>query len=292
MTSVTSRSEGARRVDVGAARDVLLEDVVLDGAADALPGDALLLGEHEVEREQDRRRGVDRHRGRDAVERDAVEQPPHVGDRVDRHADPADLAARHRVVASRSRSGSAGRRRPRGRSCPGRGGSGSAGSTPSASEKPAYWRIVHSRRGTSSRIDAAREREVRRGRRPRRAVERRDVRRAVDGANAVSGRGRDAVAGAAGAGSVGLAQGPIVGAAGAAPRPLRGGLPEAPGGRWLGLARAGPQYLADNPLTEPALCRTFCTSENAQAFGQLGRVAGWACAEDLGGNAGRANRQA
>ena len=79
--------------------DVLLEDVVLDGAADALPGDVLLFGQHEIEREEDRRRGVDRHGGRDAIERDAFEQAPHVGDRVDRHSHPSDLAARHRVIA-------------------------------------------------------------------------------------------------------------------------------------------------------------------------------------------------
>jgi hypothetical protein len=38
------------------------------------------------------RRRVDRHRRRDLVERDAVEQAAHVLDRVDRDADLADLA--------------------------------------------------------------------------------------------------------------------------------------------------------------------------------------------------------
>ena len=52
----------------------------------------------DVEREQPRRGGVDRHRGVHAVERDAREQRLHVVDVPDRHAHLADLAARERVV--------------------------------------------------------------------------------------------------------------------------------------------------------------------------------------------------
>src|SRR5919198_967749 len=59
-----------RRVDVVAARDVFLQHVVLDGAAELVGGDALLLADELVEEQQDRGRGVDRHRGRDLVERD------------------------------------------------------------------------------------------------------------------------------------------------------------------------------------------------------------------------------
>ncbi len=87
-----------RRVDVVAARHVLLQHVVLDGAAQLLGGDALLLADQLVEQQQDRRRRVDRHRGRDAVERDLLEADPHVLDRVDRHPGAADLAAAERVV--------------------------------------------------------------------------------------------------------------------------------------------------------------------------------------------------
>ena len=54
---------------------------------------------------------VDRHRGGHLVQRDAVEQRPHVVDRVDGDADLADLAVRERRRRSRSPSGSAGRRR-------------------------------------------------------------------------------------------------------------------------------------------------------------------------------------
>ena len=96
--SVISRSEGARREDVGAARDVLLEDVVLCGATDLGEVGALLLGGGDVEREQDRPGGVDRHRGRDLLERDARGEGLHVLQRGDRDADLADLALGDGVV--------------------------------------------------------------------------------------------------------------------------------------------------------------------------------------------------
>ena len=59
---------------------------------------ARLLPDHDVHREQDRRRRVDRHRGGDLVERDAAEEVRQVVHRVDRDPDPADLALRHRVI--------------------------------------------------------------------------------------------------------------------------------------------------------------------------------------------------
>ena len=82
-----------RRPDPGAARRVLLEDVVLDGAGQLLARHALLLGGRDVERQQDRRGAVDREAGADLVQRDAVEQDLGVGQRVDGDADPADLLA-------------------------------------------------------------------------------------------------------------------------------------------------------------------------------------------------------
>ena len=48
--------------------------------------------------EQDRRRGVDRHRGGDAAERDPLEEPLHVGEGVDGDALATDLAERQPVV--------------------------------------------------------------------------------------------------------------------------------------------------------------------------------------------------
>ena len=58
----------------------------------------LLLGGDDVEREQPRRRRVDRHRRVHLVERDAVHQRVHVAVVGDRHADLADLAAGELVV--------------------------------------------------------------------------------------------------------------------------------------------------------------------------------------------------
>ena len=84
---------GPRRVDVRPARDVLLEDVVLHRAAKRAARHALLLGDGDVEAEEDGRRRVDRHRRRDLAERQALQQRAHVLDRVDGDADAADLAA-------------------------------------------------------------------------------------------------------------------------------------------------------------------------------------------------------
>ncbi len=87
-----------RREDVGAARDVLLEDVVLGGARQRRRAHALAAGDGDVQGEEDRRGGVDRHRRGHAVERDALEQVLHVLQRGDGHADLAHLAARDRRV--------------------------------------------------------------------------------------------------------------------------------------------------------------------------------------------------
>ena len=59
---------------------------------------ALLLRGGDVEAPQDDRRPVDRHRRRDLVERDAVEQHLHVGQARDGHAALAHLAQRPRMV--------------------------------------------------------------------------------------------------------------------------------------------------------------------------------------------------
>ena len=79
-------------------RHVLLEDVILDRAAQLFGRHALLLGGGDVEAPQDDRRPVDGHRGRHLVERDAVEQHLHVGQRTDGHAALAHLALRPGVV--------------------------------------------------------------------------------------------------------------------------------------------------------------------------------------------------
>ena len=62
-------------------------------------GDALLVGDGDIERQQPRRGRVDRHRRVHLAERDAVEQRAHVAEMGDRHADLADFARGERVVA-------------------------------------------------------------------------------------------------------------------------------------------------------------------------------------------------
>ena len=64
----------------------------------AVAVDPVLLGGDDVERQQPRRRRVDRHRRVHPVERDPVQQRVHVALVRHRHADLADLAARQLVV--------------------------------------------------------------------------------------------------------------------------------------------------------------------------------------------------
>jgi len=87
-----------RRVDVGVANHELLEDVVLDRARELLQLHPLLLGRDDVERQDRQHRAVHGHRHRHLVQRDAVEQLPHVQDRVDGHARHADVTGHPRVV--------------------------------------------------------------------------------------------------------------------------------------------------------------------------------------------------
>jgi hypothetical protein len=61
------------RIDIRAACDELLEDVVLNGSGELVATDALLVGQCDVHGEQDRRRGVDRHRRRNPTQVDSIE---------------------------------------------------------------------------------------------------------------------------------------------------------------------------------------------------------------------------
>ena len=89
---------GPRREDVVPAGDVLLEDVVLHRPAQRGAVDTLALGHELVEQQEQRRGRIDRHRRRDLVERDPVEQQLHVGERVDCDPGAADLALGTRIV--------------------------------------------------------------------------------------------------------------------------------------------------------------------------------------------------
>jgi hypothetical protein len=69
-----------RRIDVGAAREIFLDDVVLGGAAQFGRIDPSPLRQADVQRQEPRRRGIDGHRGVHLIERDLVEQLIHVLD--------------------------------------------------------------------------------------------------------------------------------------------------------------------------------------------------------------------
>ena len=134
--SAISRIDGRGREGVGPAREVLLDDVVLRRALERRGVDAVLLRGDDVEREQPRRRRVDRHRRVHAVERDAVEQRAHVAlvaRSARRPCRPRRARARGR---RRSPSASAGRRRSRARSAPWPGCGGTARSSARPSSAP------------------------------------------------------------------------------------------------------------------------------------------------------------
>ena len=69
-----------RRKHIGAARQILLDDVVLDRAGQRRARRALLVGDRDVERHQPRRGGVDGHRRVHRGERNFVEQRAHVAE--------------------------------------------------------------------------------------------------------------------------------------------------------------------------------------------------------------------
>ena len=79
-------------------RDVLLQDVVLQRAVQLRRIDALLLPHRDIERQQDGRRRVDRHRRADLVQRDPLEERLHVRQARYGHARAPHLARRQRMV--------------------------------------------------------------------------------------------------------------------------------------------------------------------------------------------------
>ena len=82
----------------GVLGHVLLEDVVLHGAAQLVRRDTLLLGRGDVKAEEHRGRAVDGHGRRDPIERDAAEQVLHVGKGGDGHAALPHLPFRARMI--------------------------------------------------------------------------------------------------------------------------------------------------------------------------------------------------
>ena len=94
------------RVDVGVPHHELFEDVVLDRAGQLVMRHALFLASHDEQRKDRQHRPVHGHRDRHLLQRDPVEEGPHVVDAVDRHAGLADVTGNPgmiRVVAAVSR---------------------------------------------------------------------------------------------------------------------------------------------------------------------------------------------
>ena len=86
------------RKNVCATRDVLFQNIVLNRAVDFCEGHALLSGNRQVKAQQNRRGRVNCHRSRNFIEWNTFEQPQHVFQRIDRHADFAHFAGRQRIV--------------------------------------------------------------------------------------------------------------------------------------------------------------------------------------------------
>ena len=70
----------------------------MHGAGEALEVRALLFGDRDVEREEDRGGGIDGHRGGDGFERDAVEERLHVFEGINGYADFADFSEGESVI--------------------------------------------------------------------------------------------------------------------------------------------------------------------------------------------------
>ena len=136
---------GRGRIDVRSARDVLLEDVVLDGARERRARDAALVRHRHVEREQDGGGGVDGHRGRDPLERQALEQHAAcpAGCRWPRRCAPPRRAPAD--GRSRGPSGSGRSNATDSPVCPEASSRLKRWLVASADPKPAYWRMVQSR---------------------------------------------------------------------------------------------------------------------------------------------------
>ena len=77
---------------------ILLEDVVLQRAPERSHWEAALLRVDDIHGPDNRSRAIDRHRGRDFVQRQSIEQHLHVGQRRDGHAAFAELARGQLVI--------------------------------------------------------------------------------------------------------------------------------------------------------------------------------------------------
>ena len=88
---------GFRRENVGAASSIFFQDIVLNGAAEFISGNALFFSNCDVHAEQYGSRSVDGHRSGNFVQRNTVEQDFHICQGVDSYAYFTNFAFGHRV---------------------------------------------------------------------------------------------------------------------------------------------------------------------------------------------------
>ena len=79
-------------------RDILFENIILQRAAQFGTWKAIFLSVDDIHGPDYRSRAIDRHRGRDFVERQILVEDLHIGQGRDGHAAFAELARSHRVV--------------------------------------------------------------------------------------------------------------------------------------------------------------------------------------------------
>ena len=100
FSDITDQFQAWRgRKDIGAARKILLDDIVLHRAPERGNIRPLLLGYRDIKRELPGGGGVDGHRGVHPRQRNILKQAPHIAQVANRHANLANLAVRQNVIA-------------------------------------------------------------------------------------------------------------------------------------------------------------------------------------------------
>ena len=90
--SETIRIEGAGRINIGVPGQVLLQDIVLNGAGQFLLGHPLFFGRNDEAGQNRQDRAVHGHGDGHVVERDLIEEDFHVFDRINGNTDLSDIA--------------------------------------------------------------------------------------------------------------------------------------------------------------------------------------------------------
>ena len=87
-----------RRINVGVSYQELLQNVILNRPHQLAGLDSLFLGGNQIHRHDRQHGSVHGHRNTHLIQRDAVEQNPHVFDAVDRHTSHADITSNAGMV--------------------------------------------------------------------------------------------------------------------------------------------------------------------------------------------------